>query len=163
MDKRAAFCAGLGLGAGLMYMLDPDRGNRRRALVRDQAVRATRKTRDMAGKTARDLRNRATGIVAETKARLNETHVPDPVVVDRVRASLGRYPVHDRAIHVDASEGKVILTGDTLAEEVDTVLNAVSSVRGVKDVINNLTVHQSAEGISSLQGQPAGAYASRGQ
>jgi hypothetical protein len=30
----------LGLGAGLMYFLDPDRGRRRRTLVRDQMAHA---------------------------------------------------------------------------------------------------------------------------
>jgi hypothetical protein len=34
--------AGIGLGSGLMYFLDPGRGKQRRAAVRDQAKRTTR-------------------------------------------------------------------------------------------------------------------------
>jgi hypothetical protein len=34
--------AGIGLGSGLMFFLDPDRGKQRRAAVRDQAKRTSR-------------------------------------------------------------------------------------------------------------------------
>jgi hypothetical protein len=34
------FIGGMGVGASLMYMLDPDRGSRRRALVRDKIISA---------------------------------------------------------------------------------------------------------------------------
>ena len=43
MTKESALIGGAGLGAGLMYLLDPDRGKRRRALVRDQAARSVRR------------------------------------------------------------------------------------------------------------------------
>jgi osmotically-inducible protein OsmY len=157
MDKRVAFFSGLGLGADAMFLLDPDRGKRRRALIKDQAAHLSHTSKEALEKTARDLRNRATGVIAETKARLTEDHVPDPALRDRVKAALGRYPVHDRAVNVDVEDGVVTLSGDTLATELDTILEAANAVRGVKDVINNLTVHEGADGISALQGTPASA------
>jgi osmotically-inducible protein OsmY len=155
MDKRLAFLSGLGLGAGAMFLLDPDRGRRRRALIKDQAVHLSTTSKEALDKTARDLRNRASGVIAETKARFSEPHVPDSVIIDRVKAALGRYPVHDRAVIVDADNGVVILSGDTLADEVDIILEAITAVRGVKDVLNNMKVHLNADGISALQGTPA--------
>src|SRR5437667_324352 len=44
MNKGLTFGAGLGIGTIVMYVLDPDRGKRRRALLRDKCVSATRKT-----------------------------------------------------------------------------------------------------------------------
>lgn len=157
MNKTVAFFTGLGVGAGAMFILDPDRGKRRRALARDKMTHLANTTSDALGKTARDLRNRASGLVAETKALLTAEEVPDSKLVDRVKAVLGRYPVHDRAINVEAKDGTAFLSGDILSKEVDTLLEAVKSVRGVKNVVNNLTVHETAEGISSLQGEPLGA------
>lgn len=157
MDKRIAFFSGLGIGAGAMFLLDPDRGKRRRALMRDQAIHISNTSKEALEKTARDLRNRAVGVMAETKALFSDERVPDSVLVDRVRARLGRYPVHDRAIHIEAKDGIVTLSGDTLASEVETIMDAVSSVRGVKDILNNLMVHESADGISALLGNPSGA------
>jgi len=37
---------GIGIGALLLFIADPRSGRRRRALARDQIVRATRKTHD---------------------------------------------------------------------------------------------------------------------
>jgi BON domain len=159
MNKRLALIAGAGIGAGMMYMLDPDRGGRRRALLRDKAIRLTTEAGCALGKLSRDLGNRAVGAVSEIRASLSEGDIPDSVLVDRVKSRLGRYPVHDRSITVDAHDGVVSLAGDALADEFPTMLSAVSHVRGVKDVVNNLTIHQTADGISSLQGQPAGADA----
>lgn len=58
----------VGMGAGLMFLLDPGRGARRRALVRDKAIRATRKSRDAYEATRCDLGNRARGVVADLHA-----------------------------------------------------------------------------------------------
>lgn len=159
MNKRLALMAGVGLGAGVMFILDPDRGKRRRALLRDKAIHLSRVGSCTVGKISRDVRNRAVGVVSELRASLKEGQVPDSVLVDRVKARLGRYPVHDRAIAVDAQNGTVTLKGDVLANEVETLLSAVSAVRGVNDVINELIVHESPDGISSLQGRPVGATA----
>jgi hypothetical protein len=42
----ATIAAGLGLGAGLMYYLDPDRGSRRRTHARNQMRHASHRLRD---------------------------------------------------------------------------------------------------------------------
>jgi len=153
------FLGGVAFGAGVMYMLDPDRGNRRRALARDQLVSAGNKTSMYAGKFSRDMRNRAQGLVAETRSRFRREEVSDDVLVSRVKAELGRHAVHHRALEITASGGRVTLRGPALASEVDELVSAVSSVRGVTGVENELDIHESASGISSLQGEVAAAAA----
>ena len=150
---------GIGIGAGLMYILDPDRGARRRALIRDKIVSASNSTQCYLGKMSRDLGNRAQGLVAETKNMFRHEEVTDEVLVARVRAELGRHPVHQRAIEIEATQGRVILRGPALRSEVDELLKSVETVRGVKGVENQLEVYGQAEGISSLQGKARGAAA----
>lgn len=53
-SRGLALLGGLGLGAGLMYFLDPDRGQKRRTMLRDSLTH----TNEAAGKTARDLHRR---------------------------------------------------------------------------------------------------------
>ncbi|OGA74427.1 MAG: hypothetical protein A3G81_14405 [Betaproteobacteria bacterium RIFCSPLOWO2_12_FULL_65_14] len=50
-----------------MYLLDPEQGRRRRALLRDQLVHAKRVLSERAGSKARDLSNRAQGLAAEAR------------------------------------------------------------------------------------------------
>jgi hypothetical protein len=52
----------IGVGAGLMYFLDPVQG-RRRALVRDKVVSGLAQSGDLLDKAARDLGHRAWGSV----------------------------------------------------------------------------------------------------
>jgi|SRR6266446_2431981 len=75
MNREVALVGGVGLGAALMYVFDPDRGKRRRALVPDKAEAAGNKVSDRAGKMRRDLSNRAYGIVAETKSIFQHAEV----------------------------------------------------------------------------------------
>src|SRR5437762_12425162 len=69
-DSVAPLLVGAAVGATLMYLFDPARGRRRRSLIRDQIVHVLNAGEDRLGKTERDLRNRAIGIVAEVKSRL---------------------------------------------------------------------------------------------
>src|SRR5947209_14245955 len=62
MNDAFCFAAGMGLGAGLMYVFDPQMGRRRRALARDKAVRLAHEARDAADVVRRDLSNRARGL-----------------------------------------------------------------------------------------------------
>ena len=52
---------GLGLGAGIMYLFDPERGRGRRAVFKDRSMRVARKSLRTAGSTFRDLTNRLKG------------------------------------------------------------------------------------------------------
>lgn len=154
MNNKTAIVGAVGLGAALMYFFDPDRGRRRRALVRDKVEAAGNKVDIYAGKMSRDIRNRAYGVVAETKALFTHEEVTDDALADRVRAKLGRYPVHIGAIEVRAHDGIVTLTGPVPADELAAVLRATRFVRGVKSVDNQLTVHSEAQSEPSLQGEP---------
>ncbi len=59
--------AGLGvvLGAGLMYLLDPQGGRSRRALARDKAVSLAKTGGTAVGKKSRHLGNRTKGLISE--------------------------------------------------------------------------------------------------
>jgi hypothetical protein len=74
------------------------------------------------------------------------------VLCDRVRSIIGRYISHPGAIEVDACDGIVILGGPIPANELDDLLCAVQSVRGVAGVEDHLDIHQSGEFIPDLQG-----------
>jgi len=60
----------LGLGALAMYFLDPEKGRRRRALIRDQFVHARAVARKRATGAARDLSNRAYGAAVEARSAI---------------------------------------------------------------------------------------------
>ncbi len=142
------------LGAGAMYFLDPDRGRRRRALVRDKAIRLTHQMQRGFEKAGRDLANRQKGIAAAASAyiRFRPEEPPDSVLEARVRSRLGRLCSHPHAIDVTARQGTVTLRGDVLAGEVEELVHGISEIPGVRKVENELTSHESAANIPSLQG-----------
>lgn len=143
---------GAGIGAGLMYLLDPERGNRRRALVRDQLVHAKHKTGDVLRGTTADFGNRSKGLVHELRRKVRSEEVDARTLEARVRSELGRLVANPSAVEVSATDQEVTLTGPVLREEVETLLSGVSSVPGVRDVRNRLDVHDSPGDVSALQG-----------
>lgn len=152
MHRGLAFGTGVGIGTGLMFLLDPDQGKRRRALLRDKCYLAARKTGEGMGVTARDLRNRTQGIVSEVQSRFSSAPVDDAVLVDRVRAKLGRVVSHPRALNVTSQNGRVVLSGPILASELPELLACVNSVSGAKQVINQTDPHEASDNHPALQG-----------
>jgi uncharacterized membrane protein len=152
MKREGKLMRGMLLGAGAMYFLDPDRGARRRSLLRDQLVHAGHKIGDGVSATARDTRNRAKGVAAELRSRLHEDEVDDAVLHERVRSAIGRAVSHPGSISVTAFQGEVTLSGQVLASELDDLIRQVQQVRGVGEVRNQLEMHSSPHGVSSLQG-----------
>ena len=143
-----------GVGAGLMFLLDPDLGTRRRAILRDKLFSLSRLAAWATDKTSRDVKNRLYGTVVATKSRFSDTDVDtsDDILVERVRSQMGRTVSHPHAIHVSAKNSCVILSGEILSNELNGLIRAVSGVKGVKDVVNQLNSHNQPGDISSLQG-----------
>jgi hypothetical protein len=143
---------GMIVGAGVMFMLDPDRGKRRQALVRDQAVSTVRSKKQAIDVMQRDFVNRSRGVMHTMQNRSNRTTVSDHVLEERVRSAMGRHTSHSGAITVNCTNGEVCLSGDILANEIQDLVRVVQRVPGVRSVCNELTVHGTNEGISNLQG-----------
>lgn len=70
MKHTAELLAGIGLGAGLMYVLDPRMGRRRRAYIEDKIGRGFHEGQEFLEDAGRDLTHRAQGVVAETRSWL---------------------------------------------------------------------------------------------
>jgi hypothetical protein len=153
MNKTAIALTGAALGAGVMYLLDPAVGRRRRARLGEAVAHASHRARAVAGSTARDAGHRMSGAAARTLGRLTSEGPPaDDVLVERVRARLGRLVSHPGAIDVKASAGFVTLTGPVFAVELDQLIAGVTEVPGVAGLENRLEPHADAAHIPSLQG-----------
>jgi uncharacterized membrane protein len=152
MNKAMGVISSLGIGAGLMYIFDPDRGKRRRAQVTDKIRHVANKADDAIGKTSRDLANRVSGVVAEAESLFfPRAKASDDVLVARARAKLGRVVSHPSSIEVKAEDGRLTLSGPILAREVEGLLERLNAIRGVAGVENRLEVHEQAGTVSGLQ------------
>lgn len=146
MKRRLNFVSGLGLGAGLTYLFDPDAGHRRRALARDKVVHLINKTSDAIDATSRDLQHRMFGLVARTRSRLVREKVTDEVLAARVRSKIGMLVSYPHTIEVRVQDGCVTLTGPVFKDEVDRLLSTVSKIRGVTGIENKLEIQKEEEG-----------------
>ena len=137
-------------GVAIMYLFDPDRGKRRRAGVRDKAVKTLHGFSTQVEKATRDFSNRTQGVIAGARSLVN--HPSADNLADRIRSRMGRIVSHPHAIEVRAGDGTVILQGPILAQEMDRLLRTVRYMQGVKSIENRLRAYQSSEHVSSLQG-----------
>lgn len=152
MPNGRQLVTGLGVGAGLAFLLDPARGARRRARIRDSMTHAATLTRRAAGTTGRDVVHRTYGAAAALRSVVRREHVDDQVLVERVRAKLGRFVSHAHPLHVAAADGVVTLSGPILEREAARLLSAVHRVRGVHAVIDQLERYEQQGGVPALQG-----------
>ena len=140
MNRSETLLLGMALGAGITYLLDPDRGSRRRALMRDKLVHAGHELEDSVRSNARHARNRVRGLAHEARATLTERNVEDRVLEERVRSAIGRGLSNAADIEVSADRGRITLSGAVAADEVQEVVRSARSARGVDAVDNQLEV-----------------------
>lgn len=153
MRQRTALLTGAAAGVAAAYFLDTTSGRRRRHRFADAVAHSTHVAADTTGKVARDLRNRSRGIIATTSRVFRRDEPSNEVLLERVRATLGRVASHPRAIDVQTTgAGHVVLCGSILESEKDRVLDAIGRVRGVNDVDARFDVHREPGNVPSLQG-----------
>lgn len=152
MNHARDMTFGIAVGAGLMFLLDPRRGNARRAMVRQQSVRAAHEVENAFGIGKRDLEHRARGIASLAFGKRRPVAVPDDVLVARVRSRLGRVCSHPHVVEVASKgAGVVELKGPVLRSDLDRTLAGVARVRGVRAIDDDLDVHDVAD-ITALRG-----------
>lgn len=152
MKKTWTGVGGLGVGAALMYLFDPERGNRRRALLRDKVFHVAHSTGEKVDVKSRDAANRLHGLLARTKSLVTRERVPDTLLAERVRSRIGHVVSHPGSIEVTVQDGRVTLVGPALTREVDPLLCEVERVRGVAGVENKLELHEEPGSVPGLQG-----------
>ena len=109
--------SGLGLGAGLLYLLDPT-GKRGRPTGGEDGL---------------------SGVLAEARDALGG-EVDDEVLAARVQSRLRRVVNRPDDVRVAVANGVVTLSGRVGPTEFDRLVSAVLKVRGVQDVNDALEV-----------------------
>lgn len=138
-------------GAGSAYYLDQRLGRRRRARARDVVVHAAHATlRGLRG-ALKDLEHRAHGFARNHHEDPEHPHaMSDPAIVARVRSRLGHVCSHPQVILVTCRDGAIDLSGPILEDEVQDLLRVTWTTAGVRDVVDRLGRHATAEGVPEL-------------
>lgn len=137
-----SFLLGLGLGASLAYLLDPQLGRRRRALTRDRVAATARRGARQLGR----VRRKATSDVAGMEERISHLSFTDSEPANdadlkaRVETELFRDPdIPKGQININVENRVVVLRGElNRPEEINRIESKVESIPGVADVENLL-------------------------
>lgn len=147
------FTLGAGTGVGIASLADPERGRRRRAMLRDRFVHTAHRAGRFARVASVDARHRVQGISARVQSLGRKREIDDDVLLARVRTRLGRVVSHPHAIFATVRNGVVELDGDLLASEHPALIAAISGMRGVKQVKEDMLRQRKHAGdVPALQG-----------
>jgi hypothetical protein len=160
MKTTTNLITGIAIGTGLMFLLDPQHGNRRRALVRDKAKRwsketgrALEKTGDALEQGYRQVAAGSRGAVEAVKRITGRAETAtDRELEARLQSCIGRHSTHPSAIDVSVTNGRATIRGPILAAEAREVLECASAIGGVVAVENRLEVHADPGDVPALQG-----------
>ena len=128
-------------GALAMYYLDPDLGERRRALLAELVKGGLPGERRGRTRTVRRSYHRFTQADPRSDAELRAS----------VQELLGRTASFPGAIHVHVEDGTVRLSGRVLAQERDALLHQVLQTPGLQKLVNAMTSHDSPQQLASRQ------------
>lgn len=139
----------LALGAGAMYIVDPQKGRARRAWIQDKVGSFVRRSGHTAYSKGRHLANRAYGAAAEARGAASD-------LVDRVNQKIGEILQDPRVVKVMAdANGRITLVGNVVHDQIDRIIAAVNAIPGVSEVINKL---ESMTGLTSGAGSESSTH-----
>jgi CBS domain-containing protein len=150
LRRLSAFLWGVGLGTAGAYFADPRLGRQRRARAGDKLNHAARLGNRELRKAERDVVNRGHGWMARLRAAFRPEEVDDEVLVERVRAALGRACSHPSAVEVRVSNGQVVLEGPVLERDHRRILRSIRFTRGVRGIEDKLERHLHPDSVPGL-------------
>jgi gas vesicle protein len=135
LSSIGLFAGGAIVGARLMYLFDPDRGRSRRVRLRDKAVRAFHLLGRQGNKQIRNVGNHLIGRLYELRSSIRDrsSEISDDILLDRVRAQLGRDVRHLRMLDFRVENGCVVVEGPALRGEAHRIRERLQKTRGVRD------------------------------
>lgn len=139
MKGLMTLATGIAVGAFAMYMLDPEEGRRRRALVRDKAASAGHDAERLARGASKHAANQLRGAAAEAQSHMRNASVGDSQLHERIRSQLGRLVDQPGNLQVKVDHGHVTLSGSARPSEIQSLMAAVSAMQGVEGVDNRLS------------------------
>lgn len=132
-EDLLALTAGVGLGAGLMYLCDPDRGRSRRSQLRGEAAGLLHRGEDRVEKRGKDLFNRVRGFAVKVAEEIVPEEQPtDELLLERIRSRMGHIVANPHEIQVRVEEGVVTLEGKLDHPERHRLRNEIRAMPGVK-------------------------------
>jgi len=131
----AALAAGAGIGAGLMYLLDPKRGRSRRTHLIGGAAGLLHRRERKLGKRATDFLNRIHGLGVIAAEAIAPRKLPsDEVLQERIRSRMGHIVADPQEIEVRVEDGVVTLEGELTHPERRRLKEEVRAMPGVKKI-----------------------------
>jgi osmotically-inducible protein OsmY len=127
--------------AGIAWLLDPESGRRRRALLRDRVAAFFRRGARSGGRAARGVASEAYGLKQKaTHLREQPKDFDDGTLKAKVETELFRAADSPKGrVNVNAQHGVVQLRGEVESPElIDELVARARSVQGVQEVENLL-------------------------
>jgi len=134
-EDLLALTAGVGVGAGLMYFCDPDRGRSRRSQLMGEATGILHRGEDNLEKRGKDLMNRVHGLAVRVAEEIAPEEEPtDEVLTERIRSRMGHLVANPHEVQVHVESGVVTLEGKLAHSERRRLRHEVGAMPGVKRV-----------------------------
>jgi osmotically-inducible protein OsmY len=129
------------VGAALAYLIDPQNGRRRRALLRDKSAAYVRRSGDKTAQAGRAVAVEAHGVAQKAQHLKEEPkEYDDATLAQKVQSEVFRDPdVPKGQINVNAEDGIVVLRGEVERPELmEELVERTRNVQGVREVQNLL-------------------------
>jgi uncharacterized membrane protein len=138
------FFGGIATAAAAAFLLDRKHGNERRVKVARLTQRLVKTVADGTALGVRDTRHRIVGMAKHAWFALGRQQLEDRVLEERIRSRMGRIVSQPHKVRVTSDDGVVTLWGQVSEQEARMLADAVSNMRGVRQLMDHLEVREDA-------------------